>query len=82
MHPLDIVKTWEFKPTKQVGDWVEPGDVIGVALENRCIRDHKIMVPPKAKPGKLEFMTTEGNYTVQDEIFRIEGQTQIFSMSH
>lgn len=61
VHPLDIVKQWEFKPLKKEGDFVQPGDVIGIALENRCIKNHKIMVPPKAKPGKLTHMAIEGN---------------------
>lgn len=82
MHPLDIVKQWEFKALKKEGDFVKPGDVIGVALENRCIKRHSILVPPKAKPGKLTYMAMDGNYNVQEEIYKIEGQTQIFSMSH
>jgi len=31
VHPLDTVKQWEYKPCKQVGDFVQPGDVIGIA---------------------------------------------------
>merc|ERR1719261_468045 len=82
VNPLDVVKQWEFKPCKQEGDLVGPGDIIGSAFENRCIKRHPIMVPPKAKPGKLTFMNAQGNYNVQEELYKIEGNTQIFSMSH
>lgn len=82
VEPLDVVKQWEFQPLKKEGDFVQPGDVIGIAQENRCIKNHKIMVPPKAKPGKLSFMAMSGNYAVKEELYKIDGQTEIFSMSH
>jgi len=29
VNSLDLVKEWEYEPTKKVGDLVQPGDIIG-----------------------------------------------------
>lgn len=67
---------------------MQPGDIIGYAFENRCIKRHAIMVPPKAKPGRLKFNAMKGMYNVTEKVFEVEGQNeikgqqQIFSLSH
>jgi len=82
VNSLDMVKEFEFTPTMKEGELVQAGDIIGYARENDCVKKHAIMVPPKTKPGKLKFMTANGNYNVTQEIYKIEGQQEIFSMSH
>ncbi len=42
--PVDMQKTWEFKPTVKKGDKVKSGDIVGIVKETSII-DHKIMVP-------------------------------------
>jgi len=68
VNPIDIVKQYEFKPLKKVGDIVRPGDIIGVAFENRCIKEHKILLPPWCRGGRINHMTPYGNYNVVEEL--------------
>lgn len=89
VNSLDVVKQFEFQPFKKVGDIVRPGDIIGVSLENRCIREHRIMYPAFAKPGRITSINMNGNYNVVEELYTVESQldrqeskTQVFSMSH
>lgn len=42
---LDRERFWEFVPLRQVGDAVEPGDIIGTVQETVLV-EHRIMVPP------------------------------------
>ena len=43
--PLPEERRWMFTPYVSVGDWVEPGDILGVTPESRTIV-HRILVPP------------------------------------
>lgn len=67
------------------GDIAKPGDIVGYVFENRCIKKHAIMVPPKAKPGRLQKQSMRGEYNVVENVYNIqaeEGPTQLFSLSH
>jgi len=58
---LDREKKWDFSPTKNVGDSVEAGDIIGVVQENIVV-EHRIMVPV-GKKGKIKSIES-GSFTV------------------
>lgn len=66
---LDRDKKWRFVPTARPGDDCMPGTVIGYVDETESVR-HRIMIPPKMS-GRLVSIA-EGDYTVTDEIGRIE----------
>lgn len=69
VNPLDREKKWEFKKVANVGDELEPGDVLGTVEETSVIT-HKIMVPNGIE-GKLKDIK-EGSFTVEDTIAIIE----------
>ena len=60
---------WEFVPTKQVGDSVVAGDIIGTVQETEIV-SHKIMVP-FGITGKIKSITS-GTYTVEEVVAQIE----------
>jgi V/A-type H+-transporting ATPase subunit A len=66
---LSRTKKWHFIPLKVINENVKEGDIIGVVQETPLI-EHKIMVPPKIN-GKLSFITSEDDYTIIDEIYRV-----------
>ncbi|NLN50072.1 MAG: V-type ATP synthase subunit A [Acholeplasmataceae bacterium] len=77
---LDNKKKWLFKPVKKVGDFVKGGQMIGYVDETTVVR-HKIMVPPNIA-GKLVYLAKEGEYTIEDLIYKLEidEQTKDFTM--
>ena len=62
---IDHSKLWDFSATKNVGDRVESGDVLGTVQETEVIL-HKIMVPYGVK-GVIKKIVS-GKYTVDDTI--------------
>lgn len=60
---LSREKRWVFKPVKNVGDTVVPGDIIGTVQETEVI-EHRIMVPYKVS-GKIKEIKS-GTFTVED----------------
>ena len=60
---------WEFVPTVQVGDEVEPGDVFGTVQETIVVQQ-KIMVPYGVK-GKIKEIKS-GEFTVEDVVCVVE----------
>ena len=70
---LNEEKKWRFVPTVKTGEVLKGGDIIGTVEESRLIV-HKIMVPPD-KEGKLVSLVPEGDYTVKDEIGKLEDGT-------
>ena len=70
---LNEEKKWHFVPKVKVGDELNGCDIIGEVPESRLIT-HKIMVPPD-KQGKLISLAPEGEYTIKDEIGRLEDGT-------
>ena len=69
VNPLNRDKKWEFKKVANVGDEVEPGDVLGT-VEETSVVTHKIMVP-NGISGKVKDIK-EGYFTVADTIAVIE----------
>lgn len=69
VNPLNRDKKWEFKKIANVGDEVEPGDVLGTVEETPVVT-HKIMVPNGIK-GKVKDIK-EGSFTVVDTVAVIE----------
>lgn len=70
---VDEEKKWHFVPTARVGDSLSAGQVLGYVDETSRIR-HKIMVPASYQgEGVLTFLAEEGEYTVKEEIAKIDG---------
>ncbi|QQT90768.1 V-type ATP synthase subunit A [Peptoniphilus harei] len=69
VNPLNRDKKWEFKKVANVGDEVEPGDVLGTVEETPVVT-HKIMVPNGIN-GKIKDIK-EGSFTVVDTVAVIE----------
>ena len=67
--PLNRETKWEFVPTKNVGDEVVAGDVLGT-VEETLVLTHKIMVPYGIN-GRLKDIKS-GEYTVDSTIAVIE----------
>ncbi|KAM0671779.1 H(+)-transporting V1 sector ATPase subunit A [Ordospora colligata] len=68
---LDRRREYEFVPNVSVGDYVVGGDIFGKVYENSLI-ETKILVPPKEN-GKVVFVASRGNYTLDDVVMEIEG---------
>lgn len=66
---LDRQATWHFTPRKEVGDYVTPGEILGVVQETRVI-EHRIMVPNGVQ-GKITAIQ-EGDYQVTDVVYQLE----------
>ena len=71
---LDREKRWQFTPTMQVGEEVEPGKVIGTVQETEIVL-HKIMVP-NGVYGKI-IDIKEGEFTVERTICSIETENGV-----
>ena len=69
VNNLDEKKTWNVEFKASVGDYVTGGDIIAVTQETSLI-EHRIMIPPNIK-GKIEWIATNGNYTIVDTIARV-----------
>lgn len=69
VNPLNRDKKWEFKKVANLGDEVEPGDVLGTVEETPVVT-HKIMVPNGIK-GRVKEIK-EGSFTVADTVAVIE----------
>lgn len=67
--PLNRETKWEFVPTKNVGDEVVAGDVLGT-VEETLVLTHKIMVPYGIS-GRIKDIKS-GEYTVDSTIAVIE----------
>ena len=78
--PLNREKKWHFVPTKKVGDYVIPGDIIGTVQETSVI-EHRIMVPVGVE-GTLKSLN-EGDFTVVETIGTVEtasGEKELIMM--
>ncbi len=71
--PLDFSKKWKFVPKVKVGDEVEPGDILGTVQETPLV-EHRILYPPlpECKPGKIKYIASEGEYTIDEVIAEVE----------
>jgi V/A-type H+-transporting ATPase subunit A len=71
---LDREKKWNFEPRVNIGDRVEPGDIIGVVQETTVV-EHRIMVPEGVE-GLVDWVH-EGEATIVDPVLKVktdEGQ--------
>lgn len=71
---LDREKKWDFEPRVNIGDRVEPGDIIGVVQETTVV-EHRIMVPEGVE-GLVDWVH-EGEATIVDPVLKVktdEGQ--------
>lgn len=82
---LDRKRKWEFTPSEnmKVGDHISGGDVFGSVYENSLLKDHKIMLPPRAR-GTITKMPKKGSYTVDEKILEVEfdGKKSEYGMMH
>lgn len=72
---LDHKKKWDFVPCVNVGDSVNPGDIIGSVQETENI-NHKIMVPPNINGGKIKEIK-KGQFTVIETIAKLDNGTEL-----
>ncbi|WP_336343029.1 ATP synthase subunit A [Halalkalicoccus ordinarius] len=72
---IDLERTWEFTPEVDVGDSVEPGDIVGTVPETESI-DHKVMVPPDSEGGEVSAIES-GEFTVTDTVLELENGEEI-----
>jgi len=76
---LSRTKKWHFIPLERTEGNVTGGDVIGTVQETPIIQ-HKIMIPPNIS-GKLTYLAREGDYTIEQEIYRLEMGKEVKSFS-
>ncbi|MFB6253895.1 MAG: ATP synthase subunit A [Halobacteriaceae archaeon] len=67
---IDLEATWEFEPSVEEGDSVEPGDVVGTVDETKSIV-HRIMVPPDFDGGTVTTVRS-GAHTVDEAIVELD----------
>ena len=76
---LSRTKKWHFIPQKKVDSKINGGDAIGTVQETPII-EHRIILPPN-NSGKLTFIVEEGDYTIIDEIYKLEMDNKEVSFS-
>jgi V/A-type H+-transporting ATPase subunit A len=72
---IDMEETWEFTPTVEAGDEVEPGDVVGTVEETVTI-DHKVMVPPDFDGGEVVSVES-GSFGVEETVAELDNGEEI-----
>lgn len=68
--PLNRETQWHFRPTVELGRKITSGDSIGVVQETPLI-EHRILVPPWITTGSIEWVVSEGEYTVKDRLAEV-----------
>lgn len=76
---LSRTNKWHFIPHKKEGERVEPGDIIGTIQETPLI-EHRILVPISYS-GVLSFIVDEGDYTIEEEIYRLKKSGKEYSLT-
>lgn len=77
IEALDRENKWSFTATKNVGDTVETGDIIGTVQETKVI-EHRVMIPHGVK-GKLTAIES-GEFSLEDVVAKVEtenGETDV-----
>jgi V/A-type H+-transporting ATPase subunit A len=72
---IDLDSTWEFEPTVDEGDAVEPGDVLGTVDETASI-EHKVLVPPDVDGGEVTDVNA-GTHTVDETVVELDTGAEI-----
>ncbi|WFC96431.1 H(+)-transporting two-sector ATPase [Malassezia brasiliensis] len=81
---LDRDKKWAFTPGKlKVGDHISGGDIFGSVYENPLVREHRMMLPPRAL-GTITYIAEKGDYNVDDVVLETEfnGKKQEHRLFH
>ncbi|KAI9293577.1 V-type proton ATPase catalytic subunit A [Neoconidiobolus thromboides FSU 785] len=81
---LDKTISWDFSPTDfKVGDHITGGDIFGSIFENSLLKNHSIILPPKAL-GTVTYIAPKGQYTIDDTVLEVEfnGVTNKYTMMH
>lgn len=71
--PVDMSKKYHYIPLAKKGDTVGPGAILGTVQETDLI-EHSILVPPDHAGGELAEVVSEGDYDLETEIAKIDGQ--------
>ncbi|HOX33510.1 MAG TPA: V-type ATP synthase subunit A [Spirochaetales bacterium] len=77
---LDRSRKWAFEPAMRPGEDFGPGSLIGRARETQLV-EHRVLVPPNAKPGKARRVAPAGEYDLRDTILESESGAA-FGLSH
>ena len=72
---IDLEETWDFEPTVEEGDSVDPGDVVGTVPETVSI-EHRVLVPPDYEGGTV-VSAEAGTYTVTDPVVELDSGEEI-----
>ena len=72
---IDLEETWEFTPTVEEGDSVEPGDIVGTVPETESI-EHKVLVPPDFEGGEVT-STEEGEFDVTETVAELNSGEEV-----
>ncbi|MFB6125152.1 MAG: ATP synthase subunit A [Halanaeroarchaeum sp.] len=72
---IDLDATWDFTPTVEAGEEVEPGDVVGSVPETPSI-DHRVMVPPDYEGGEVVAVES-GEHTVEETVVELDNGEEI-----
>ncbi len=68
--PVAAKKKWHFVPAAKVGEEAAGGTLIGTVEETSAVL-HRILLPPNLA-GTITEIAPEGNYTIKDEIYRLD----------
>ncbi len=71
--PVDMSKKYHYIPLAKKGDTVGPGAILGTVQETDLI-EHSILVPPDHAGGELVEVVSEGDYDLETEIAKMDGQ--------
>lgn len=73
-HALDLSWEFEFNPSKQVGDRVQGGVIIGSVPETSLVTS-KVLVPPRVPSGKIKEIKPAGKYPLEENMAIIDTAT-------
>lgn len=76
--PLPLEKRWTFTPRANVGQQVEPGEVLGVVPESRTI-EHRVLVPPGVR-GRIVSISA-GEFTAQETVVVLDEDDPVANKS-
>jgi V/A-type H+-transporting ATPase subunit A len=71
---IDIDEEYDFRPTREEGDQVEPGDMIGKVDVD--FGTHKVLVPPTSEGGEIEEIRS-GEHTVKETVVELDSGEKI-----
>lgn len=67
---LNAEKLWDVHVTVKTGDTLEPGQIYATVPETESV-EHRCMLSPLSKGGKVTFVSPDGKYKVDDRIAEI-----------